>query len=105
MYDRLRCYTDKVAGMLAENVCFGSSHPVESIILMLIDDGDPTDRKMRENLLDPSHKFVGLATGKHKLQVGMCTAMLCLEFLDMKEVQRMHKEFKGELIDDEDDNY
>ena len=52
--------------MLAENVLFGSTHPTESIVLMLIDDGDPELRKMRENLLDPSHRFIGFAVGKHK---------------------------------------
>lgn len=40
MYDRIRSYTTKIPGMLAENVCFGSLNPVESLILMLIDDGD-----------------------------------------------------------------
>jgi hypothetical protein len=53
--------------MLAENVGFGSKNPMEAIILMLIDDGDPKDRKMRRNLLDPSHKYVGFALGKHKI--------------------------------------
>jgi uncharacterized protein YkwD len=40
MFDRLRCYSEKEAGMLTENVCFGSMHPLEVVVLMLIDDGD-----------------------------------------------------------------
>lgn len=40
MYDRIRCFSDKEPGMLAENAIFGSMHPLEAIILMFIDDGD-----------------------------------------------------------------
>jgi hypothetical protein len=40
MFERLRSYTDKVAGMLSENVCYGSLSPLELLIFMLIDDGD-----------------------------------------------------------------
>lgn len=42
MIDRIRMYTDRIPGMLVENVNFGSLNPLESIILMLIDDGDPS---------------------------------------------------------------
>ena len=53
--------------MLTENIIYGSMNPIECLILMLIDDGDSEHRKMRENLLDPSHRFLGFATGKHKV--------------------------------------
>ena len=67
MFDRIRMYMDhNVPGMLAENVCYGTLNPLEAIILMLIDDGDPKERKMRENLLDPIHRYVGFATNRHK---------------------------------------
>jgi len=52
--------------MLGENVCFGTHNAFEAIILMLIDDGDPLERKMRSNILDPNHRYVGFATGRHK---------------------------------------
>lgn len=56
---------------------------------MLIDDGD-AERKMRENLLDPSHRFFGMAVGKHLSQDGICTAMMCLEYIDKGVVKQMH---------------
>lgn len=65
MFDRLRNYTEKSPGMLAENVLFGTLNSIEAIILMLIDDNDK-DRKMRENLLDPSHKMFAMAFSYHK---------------------------------------
>ncbi len=52
--------------MLAENVSYGSVDPIEAIILMLIDDGDPENRVMRSNILDPTHRFIGMAQDKHK---------------------------------------
>eukprot|EP00347_Sterkiella_histriomuscorum_P022639 403337718 len=94
MYDRIRCFSDKEPGMLAENVAFGSYQPLEALILMLIDDGDIQDRKMRENLLDPAVRYIGFSTGKHKFQTGMCVAMLCFEFLDKNEVRYMHEQVK-----------
>lgn len=64
MFDRLKSYTELVPGMLAENVLYGTQNPIEAIMLMLIDDGDEM-KKMRENLIDPTHKMFGMATGKH----------------------------------------
>jgi hypothetical protein len=55
-----------VPDMLAENVVFGTKNPVETFILMIINDSDPDERKMRGNLLDPSHKRIGFAVGNHK---------------------------------------
>lgn len=66
MFDRFRNYSELEPGMLAENVCFGTTIATEAIIMMLVDDGDPSDRKMRENLLDATHKYIGFSTGKHK---------------------------------------
>ena len=90
MFDRFRNYSEKEPGMLAENAGFGSAHPTEALVMMLIDDGDPDCRKMRENLLDPTHRYIGFAVGKHKFQIGMCVAMMCLEFLDKEQIQEMH---------------
>lgn len=40
MFDRLKDYTEKIPGMLAEMIQYGTTDPAEAIILMLIDDGD-----------------------------------------------------------------
>jgi hypothetical protein len=52
--------------MLAENVSYGTLDPLEAFVLMMIDDGDPKDRKMRSNFMDPTHHYFGLALAKHK---------------------------------------
>ena len=89
IFDRIRNYTEKEPGMLAENVCFGSSSAFESVFLMLIDDGDD-ERKMRLNIFDPSHKLFGMSVSRHKFQNGVAVAMMCLEFLEKWEVSTMH---------------
>ena len=65
--------------------------------MMLIDDGDPSDRKMRENLLDPTHRFIGFAGGKHKFQQGMFVAMMCYEFLERDVVRDMHRSIYDDI--------
>jgi len=47
-------------------VSFGSKNPMEALVLMMVDDGDSGERKMRENLMDPSHRAAGFAVGGHK---------------------------------------
>jgi hypothetical protein len=63
---------------------------------MLIDDGDD-ERKMRQNLLDPSHKLFGMGVSRHKYQSGVAVALFCYEFLEKWEVNDMHQRIKNNV--------
>ena len=86
--------------MLSESISYGSSNPIEAIILMILLYSDQEALNLKtnssatlrltgalENFLDPNHHLFGIAMGKHKLQDHMCVACMCLEFLSEDQVQ------------------
>lgn len=106
MFDRVSNYTEMIPGLLAECVSFGSLHPTESLILMLVDDGDPSERKLREHLLDPKHRYFGFAIGKHKFQHGIATAMMCMEWMDKRKLREIKREYGlSDSVEEEIKNY
>jgi uncharacterized protein YkwD len=52
-------------GCCSETIDFGSSSAEEVIINLIVDDGIP-ERLNRNNLFNPSFRYVGVATGPHK---------------------------------------
>ncbi len=81
--------------MLSENICYGSSHPIESIVLMILLYSEHealsknTTAKLTgalENFLDHNHHLFAIAVGKHKDEEFMAVACMCLEFLSRDQV-------------------
>jgi hypothetical protein len=66
--------------MLSESISYGSSNPIEAIIMMILLYSDQEALGLKnnsstsirltgalENFLDPNHHLFGIAMGKHKL--------------------------------------
>jgi uncharacterized protein YkwD len=87
LYDRLPDLEGRVPGLLAENLSYGSSHPCEQIILMILlypEQEQPKPKNLTgalENLIDPNHQLFGIAIGKHADSGYLTTAVMCKEFL------------------------
>ena len=96
IYDRLPNNSNLTPGMLSENIGYGSSHPIESIVLsiLLYSEKEALSKAMSpakltgalENFLDPNHHLFGIAVGKHKEEGFMTVACMCLEFLSQDQV-------------------
>lgn len=56
---------------IAENIAYGTTSARQTVILLLIDDGEKK-RGHRDNLLHPDFKFVGISFGKHPIYKTMC---------------------------------
>lgn len=64
---RLNERVDRVCtwnGALGENIVFEEPNPIEILLLMLVEDGNPA-RGHRKNLLNPDFSFLGIAAGPH----------------------------------------
>jgi hypothetical protein len=87
LYDRLPDLEGKVPGLLTETLSYGSPHPCEQIILMILMYAEQENPKPQtltgalENLLDPNHQIFGIANGRHADQGYMTCAVKCKEFL------------------------
>lgn len=100
VYDRLPENLEHIPGMLSENICYGTSNPLEAIVLMILlySDQEVLGSKNSltttvrltgalENFLDPNHHLFGIAMGKHTIKDHMCVVCMCLEFLSEEQVQ------------------
>lgn len=59
----IKCY--------GENMSFGFSTPVETMIQLLVDDGN-TNRGHRKNIFSPDFNYIGCYTGKHNGLDSIC---------------------------------
>jgi uncharacterized protein YkwD len=87
LYDRLPDLEGRVPGLLTENLSYGSSHPCEQVVLMILlypEQEQPKPKNLTgalENLIDPNHKLFGIANGKHADSGYLTAAVMCKEFL------------------------
>ncbi len=68
---------------IAENVSYGEESALMVIVSLLIDDGVKT-RGHRTNILNPSHKLVGVKWGEHPKFERMCAMTFAVDFSEKK---------------------
>ena len=78
--DKIKKYCNCSYSMIAENIDFGSSNPLDILIALLVDEGIP-DRGHRKNILEKNFKYIGISIGKHASYNFMCV----IDFADNVE--------------------
>lgn len=69
---------------LAENIVFNESDAVETVVSLIVDDGN-IDRTQRENLFNKNFKYFGLAAGDHFSESNNC--VVCLLASNIRELK------------------
>lgn len=69
---------------LAENIVFNESDAVETVVALIVDDGN-IDRTQRDNLFNKNFKYFGLAAGDHFSESNNCA--VCLFASNIREIK------------------
>ena len=73
-------------GDLIHAADYGGHNPEESLIFLIVSDGD-YNRRQRESLLSSSYKLIGGATGSHPMFQNCTVIFTCSEFENSKDAE------------------